>query len=143
MNTSAMGATPSSGLRAAIAQCWNTQCLLLLALGLLALMSSAIKDDFGRFFDDPGQSGWQLFCFVLPVYAVMPWLVRLTAHRAFRQANAVLLLLTALAPIGHQAKHLGQGQMPDLSVVVELAMLLCGLAGTWLGLRWCREERAA
>ena len=130
-------------LRAAVAQCWTTQCLLLLTMGVLAFLSAAIKDDFRIFLVDPGEPGWRMFCFVLPLYALMPWLVRLLDHAAFRWTTAVLLLLSGLLPIAHQAKHISQGQMPDFAVVAEAAMVLCGLAGSLLALRWARQARRA
>jgi hypothetical protein len=129
--------------RAAVTQCWNTQCLLLLSQGLLMLVSAAVKDDFRSFLADPGEPGWRLFCFVLPVYAVMPWLVRLVDRRAFRWFAAVMLLLSGLMPVAHQAKHISQGQMPDVAVVVEVAMVLCGLAGSLLAARWARQAGPA
>lgn len=140
-----MHPTPRSSfdLRAAVAQCWNTQCLLLLSLGMLSLASAAIKDDFRVFLYDPGEPGWRVFCFVLPLFAVMPWLVRLAEHVAFRWFTAVLLLLSGLMPIAHQAKHLSRGQMPDLSLVVEVLMVLCGCGGSLLAWRWARQQARA
>nr|WP_297353590.1 hypothetical protein [uncultured Caldimonas sp.] len=125
--------------RAAVAQCWTVQTLLLLALLTLSLLSGAIQDNFTDFLYDPGDQGWRLFCFVLPVYSLMSIAAWLSNARWMRWLHAALLSLASLLPVAHQAKHFVEGKPPDLSLGVEVAMLLCALAGAIVAVRWARQ----
>ena len=126
-------------LRAAVAQCWTTQLLLVFGLLVLALVDAAIRDDFVVFLYDPGTPGWRFFCVAVPLYAAMPMLVRLSERRWFRWLNTVLLGLTALLPIAHQAKHLSQGKPLDVSVTGDVTMLLMALLGVAVAQQWARS----
>lgn len=124
--------------RAANAQCWTTQLLLLLSFIVLALLDAAVRDDFTSFLFDPGTPGWRFLCGLVPVYALMPVLVRTCEGRWFRWLNTALSGLTLLFPISHQIRHISQGKPWDVSVAVEFAMVFVTLLGTWTALRWAR-----
>lgn len=134
---------PGLALQATLAQCWNSQLLLSLGLLSLAFMQAAIKDDFSIFMVDPGEIGWRHFCVVIPLYAVMPVLVRLYDGTWFRWLNVPLLLLTAYLPIAHQTKHILEGKLPDLAVTVEIGIVSVGILGAVLAVRWAsaRDRR--
>lgn len=129
---------PCFDFRAGVAQCWTTQLLLLLGMLLLSLMQSAIRDDFTNFLVDPGEKGWRLMCVLIPLYAVMPVLVRLHESRWFGWFNTVLLPLTSLLPLGHQMRHFLEGKPFDMAVLLEATMVVLAFLGGVLAARWAR-----
>lgn len=125
--------------QALVAQCWTTQLLLFVALLVLSLLMAAIRDDFNVFLYDPGATGWRAFCVLLPLFGLMSVLARMGDARWQRWAHATLLGATLLLPLGHQAKHFGEGRAPDLSVLVEVAMVIVALIGATTGVKWARS----
>lgn len=136
-------ADPATRLQSVVAQCWTTQLLLLLALLVLALLDAAIRDDFNLFLYDPGAGGWRAFCVVLPLFGLMAVLARLGEARWQRWAHAALLGATLLLPLGHQARHLNEGRLPDLSVMVEVVMVVVALLGAGAGVKWARSAASS
>jgi hypothetical protein len=130
-------------LQALVAQCWTSQLLLLIALLVLSLLMAAIRDDFTVFLYDPGASGWRVFCVVMPLFGLMAVLARLGDARWLRWTHAVLLGATLLLPLGHQARHFAEGKPPDLSVLVEVVMVIVALIGARAGVQWARSLAAS
>ena len=132
--------TYSSRSQANIAQCWTTQLIFLLSQPLLQLWQSAIRDDFSGFIYHPGEVGWRFYCFLIPLYALMSVWVRVYEKIWFRWLNLILLLLTVVYPISHQAIHFSEGRLPDISIMGELAAVFVGTVGCVIAWRWARSR---
>ena len=143
MTTPTAPGVHATRLQALVAQCWTTQLLLLVALLVLSLLMAAIRDDFNLFLYDPGAAGWRAFCVLLPLFGLMGLLARLGDARWQRWAHAALLGATLLLPLGHQARHYGEGRPPDLSVLVEVVMLIVAVIGARAGVQWARSPASA
>ena len=138
MNGAAIPGVNAVRLQSLVAQCWTTQLLLLIGLLVLSLLMAAIRDDFNLFLYDPGAGGWRAFCVLLPLFGLMAVLARLGEARWLRWMHAVLLGATLLVPLGHQGRHFAEGRAPDLSLLVEVVMVIVALIGAASGAKWAR-----
>jgi hypothetical protein len=126
-------------LQALVAQCWTSQQLLLIALLVLSLVTAAIRDDFTLFLYDPGATGWRALCVLLPLFCLMAVLARVGEARWLRWTHAALLGATLLLPLGHQVRHFREGRAPDLSMLVEVVMVIVAVIGARAGAQWARS----
>lgn len=126
-------------LRTSVAQAWVCWLLLVLTMGVIDLVQSAIILDFAKFDNDPGQEGLHMLIIVMTFYAVMPILVRTIDFVIFRWFVVGAASFFTLFFIAHEVSHLIIGDMPwGIRHALDLAHHFIGV---WLIItagRWAR-----
>ncbi len=131
----------SGNLQSTLAFGWLVLLVLFLAIVLSQLMQAAINDDFTRFAQHPGQSGWVTSSILIFVYGMMALLTRLLDHRWFRWLNVILLAAVTAAMMKHQVQHMLEGMTYGLTGLVDMAHHIVGVVLVVLAVRWARSVK--
>jgi len=93
-------------LRALVAQGWTSLALVALTMFVVALMKSAVNNDFQGWATHPGIIAVHIMIVVYAIYVFMPIFIRTFHWRVFRWVVVGITVFFMLFFVAHQLSHL-------------------------------------
>ena len=124
-------------LRTSVSTAWLCWLLIVLTMGVVDLVQSAVIVDFTKFDKDPGQEGLNMLIIVMTIYALMPILVRTIDNVIFRWFVVAAAVFFTMFFIAHEVSHLIIGDMPwGIRHSLDLAHHAIGIWMTIIAGKW-------